>query len=263
MWLSDDNMQKRELVINPPLVNAASSLGFYPNPKHKKILEQLGAFVTNPISYKARHPAENRFFISNQNQFLMHTGLPNPGFKNSLSRYAKYWEKAPVGIIVHLLAEDSFSLQAMIKTLENCEGLIAVELSFSDKKTWAEIESILHDITSELPIILSLNLQQVWAYLSMLKDIANYVIHINGGRGTILNHSGDLVNGRLIGFDQFSLILNAVQQVSKLGMRVIGGGGIISANQVRAMHQAGAQVVALDCLLWQGGVDLSNIAGAD
>ena len=52
MWLPDDNMQKRELVINPPFVNAASSLGFYPNQKHQNTWENLGAFITNPISFK-------------------------------------------------------------------------------------------------------------------------------------------------------------------------------------------------------------------
>jgi len=259
MWLPDDDMQKRELVINPPLVNAASSLGFYPNPKHQNTWENLGAFITNPISFKARQPADNRLFISKQSYYLMHTGLANPGFKSSLKRFALHWAKAPLGIIVHLLAEDSFSLQQMVATLETCENVVAVELSFSDKLDWAEIESILHNITGELPLILCLTLQQVWAYLPMLERNTDQVIHIGGGRGAILDDSGNLVNGQLVGFDQFLLILNAVQKVSKLGIRVIGGGGIISGNQVKAMFKAGAQVIALDCLLWQGGVDLSEL----
>ena len=47
----------RSLVIDPPLMNAAGSMGFAPDLKLPLLWEEFGAFVTNPISIKPRKPA--------------------------------------------------------------------------------------------------------------------------------------------------------------------------------------------------------------
>ena len=47
-------MSKRDLYFRKPLMNAAGTLGFSPDPRASVAWEDLGAFVTNPISLRPR-----------------------------------------------------------------------------------------------------------------------------------------------------------------------------------------------------------------
>jgi dihydroorotate dehydrogenase len=79
-------MFKRELTFRTPLMNAAGLLGFAPEPRspifagREGIWDDFGAFVTNPISLRPRFPTTLPELIEYPGGFLMHTGLPNPGF---------------------------------------------------------------------------------------------------------------------------------------------------------------------------------------
>ncbi|MEN8173766.1 MAG: hypothetical protein ABFS03_12925, partial [Chloroflexota bacterium] len=115
---------KFDLRIDPPVVNAAGTLGFAP----KKHAPSLGAFLTNPISLYARKPAQGTRFLPYPSGFLLHTGFPNPGIKRVIRSYGRAWAAAKVPIIVHLLAQDSVEITEMVARLEQVEGIAGVEI---------------------------------------------------------------------------------------------------------------------------------------
>src|ERR687883_405794 len=96
---------KRDLYFSKPIMNAAGSLGFAPDPRVGIELGALGAFVTNPFSLRPRQPATKPELIEYPGGFLLHTGLPNPGFSAALKRYSSRWDKSDLPVIVHLMAD--------------------------------------------------------------------------------------------------------------------------------------------------------------
>ena len=79
---------KRDLYFSKPLMNAAGSLGFAPDTRLGIPLDLFGAFVTNPFSLRPRLPAARPDVIEHPGGFLLHTGLPNPGFTAGLKKYS-------------------------------------------------------------------------------------------------------------------------------------------------------------------------------
>jgi len=65
----------------------------------------------------------------------------------------------------------------------------------------------------------------------------------------------------LFGPAVFAETLSVVHTLAGEGLKVNGGGGVYTMAQVKAMRQAGAVAVALDAVLWRGGLDLTTIAG--
>ena len=261
MWLDEVDLSKRDLVIDPPLVNAAGTMGFYPNPKSINDWHFMGAFITNPVSFNPRKPAETRACVHYASGFLLHSGLPNPGFKAVLKRYQARWAKAPLPVIVHLMAEEVDSLRLMIRQLESIENVIGVELGFTPQMHVETVNTLLASANSELPVVLGLNPQQVSTYVHILQEGTVAMVRISEPRGMLPTADGQLLHGRLFGPAVFAETLSVVHTLAGEGLKVIGGGGVYTMAQVKAMRQAGAVAVALDAVLWRGGLDLTTIAG--
>ena len=90
----DLSSPKYDLEISPPLMNAAGTLGFAPEPKGAVNLELLGAFITNPISLQARTSATTRTSLPYPGAFLLPSGYPNPGLRTAMRRYAARWARS-------------------------------------------------------------------------------------------------------------------------------------------------------------------------
>ncbi|MBM3180934.1 MAG: hypothetical protein FJZ86_11335 [Chloroflexi bacterium] len=244
---------KRDLYFSKSLINAAGSLGFGPDLRVLKELGGLtdfGAFVTNPISLRPRLPTAWPALIQFPGGFLLHTGLPNPGFKNVLKKYSAKWKRSDLPMIVHLMADRPEETQQMVRGLENIENVMAVELGFAPLLSDDIIILNLEMCLGEIPLIFSLPHEQVLSLGPRLIQHGADAISIASPRGALYDKDGKLVTGRLYGQSLFPRSLDVVHSAAMIGIPIIGAGGVWTDADAESMLKAGAMAVETDAQLW-------------
>ena len=244
---------KRDLYFSKPLINAAGSLGFTPELRSLKdlgVLDELGAFVTNPISLRPRMPTTHPALVQFSGGFLLHTGMPNPGFHNVLKKYSAKWNRAELPIIVNLMADRPEETQRMVRELENMDNVMAVQLGFAPLLSDDIILLNLELCIGELPLIFALPHEQVLSVGPKLIQEGADMISISSPRGAMHDKEGNIVMGRLYGRSLFPRSLDIVRSAVMLGLPIIGGGGVWTDADVESMLEAGAAVVETDIRLW-------------
>ncbi|MCB0101842.1 MAG: hypothetical protein KDD74_07325 [Anaerolineales bacterium] len=241
---------KRDLYFSKPLINAAGSLGFTPDTRNGIFFDSFGAFVTNPISLRPRLPTHHPALVEFPGGFLMHTGLPNPGFSASLKKYSAKWNRADLPIIVHLMADRPEETQRMVRELENVENVMAVQLGFAPLLSDDIILMNLDMCLGEVPLIFALPHEQVLTLGRELMDGGASAISIASPRGAMYDKTGNLVTGRMYGQSLFPRSLDIVRSAAMSGLQVIGSGGVWSLADAESMLKAGALAVEMDARLW-------------
>jgi len=241
---------KRDLYFSKPLMNAAGSLGFAPDPRNGISLDSFGAFVTNPISFRPRLPTAQPALIEFPGGFLLHTGLPNPGLSSVIKNHAARWNRADLPIIVHLMADRPEETKRMVQMLEGIENVMAVELGFAPLLADDIILLTLEMCLGELPLIFSLPVEQVLSLGPRLIQQGAVAISISAPRGALTNDDRQVVTGRVYGPSLFPRSLELVYSASKLEIPIIGSGGVWTEKGVADMLSAGAMAVQLDTSLW-------------
>ena len=241
---------KRDLYFDKSLMNAAGSLGFAPDLRVLGELGglELGAFVTNPFSLRPRQPASQPAIIEYPGGFLLHTGLPNPGLTAGLKKYSAKWSRAELPVIVHLMADRPEETQHMVRMLESQENVMAVELGFAPLLANDIILMTLEISLGELPLIFSLPMEQVLSLGPRLIQGGAQAISIAAPRGSLM--TDHLITGRLFGPSLFPQSLETVFSAVKLGLPIIGAGGVWTKENADAMLSAGALAVQVDAALW-------------
>jgi dihydroorotate dehydrogenase (NAD+) catalytic subunit len=239
---------KRDVYFSKPLMNAAGSLGFAPDLRSGIAFDSFGAFVTNPLSLRSRVPAAQPEVLEYPGGFLLHTGLPNPGFNSGIKRYASRWDKAELPIIVHLMADRPEETQRMVRVLESHENVMAAELGFAPLLADDIILLTLEMCVGELPLIFSLPVEQVLSLGPRLIQSGAQAISISTPRGALMTDR--LITGRLYGPSLFPRALETVYSAAKLGLPIIGAGGVWRKEDADAMLSAGALAVQVDAALW-------------
>jgi dihydroorotate dehydrogenase (NAD+) catalytic subunit len=247
---------KRDLYFGKPLMNAAGSLGFAPDSRAGVALDAFGAFVTNPLSLRPRLPAAKPELIEYPGGFLLHTGLPNPGLNSGLKKYASRWDKSNLPIIVHLMADRPEETQRMVRMLELQENVMAAELGFAPLLANDIIMLTLEMCVGELPLIFSLPVEQVLSLGPRLIQGGAQAISISAPRGALSTANSSLITGRLYGPSLFPQTLETVYSAAKLGLPIIGAGGVWNKENAEAMLSTGALAVQVDAALW--GFDWHN-----
>lgn len=283
-------MQKFDLDFSQPLMNAAGTLGFTPDLHGPVDLSRFGAFITNPISLEPRSPARPAHVIRYPGGFLLHTGYPNPGLKRAIRAYAARWRRAPLPVIVHLLApggnRESFSqLGGMVRSLEPLENVIGVELGLPPDLPPEAAPSLAQAASGELAMVLRFSIDQAASLAGLderfwraLEEAGVSAVSLGPPYGALpvvpetaakgfstipliqptlpvaseTTAKGAVARGRLYGPGLFPQALATVQKLAQCGLPVIGGCGVYAWGQVEAMLAAGATAVQLDGVLWRG-----------
>ncbi|MBI5840963.1 MAG: hypothetical protein HZB19_12755 [Chloroflexi bacterium] len=244
---------KRDLYFRKPLMNAAGTLGFAPD---FRVLQELGslnnfgAFVTNPLSLRPRLPTAQPALIEYPGGFLLHTGLPNPGLAAVMKKYASRWERADVPVIVHLMADRPEETKRMVQMLEGVENVMAVELGFAPLLANDILLITLEMCLGELPLILSLPNEQVLSLGPRLIQNGADAISISAPRGALTTDDGQLATGRLYGQSLYPQSLEMVYSAAKIGLPIIGAGGVWTEKDLTEMLSAGAMAIQTDASLW-------------
>jgi dihydroorotate dehydrogenase len=242
---------KRDLYFSKPLMNAAGSLGFFPNLRDFEYLGDLfGAFVTNPFSLRPRSPTSQPAVLEYPGGFLLHTGLPNPGLSTGIKKYASKWNKSDLPVIVHLMADRPEETQKMVRMLEEIENVMAVELGFAPLLADDIILLTLEMCLGELPLIFSLPIEQVLSLGPRLMQEGAQAISIAAPRGALNTNDGNIVTGRLFGPSLFPQSLDIVRSAAKLSIPIISSGGVWSKENADVMLSVGALAVQVDAALW-------------
>lgn len=247
-------MSKFDLVIDPPVMNAAGFLGFKPDPRAGFDLSRFGAFVTNPVSIKRRSPAGGRRIYQYPGGILIHTGLPNPGINTVLKRYSPAWERSPIPIIFHFLVEFIGDIKSIFSQLETYPGIGGIELGLPEAVDCSMLDEIFSN-AFELPVIIRIPPNRIPILLDNYKTkIQNecFAICISPTRGAVPTTDGSIIQGRLYGPAQFPITLATSQYLVNSGIKVIASGGIYTQAQADILLEVGALAVQLDATLWSG-----------
>ncbi|MEJ5224483.1 MAG: hypothetical protein WHV44_08510 [Anaerolineales bacterium] len=245
-------MFKRDLYFSCPLMNAAGTLGFAPDPRLPLDWAQFGAFVTNPLSWMPRQPAANPAVVEFAGGFLLHSGLPNPGLPTALKRYARAWKRSALPIVIHLMADRPEETLRMVRLLEGVDNVMAVEFGFAPQLAGDIIVLAVEMCQGELPIIVCLPPEQVLALGPQVMDAGAAAVSLGAPRGML----GD-VTGRLYGPGLLAQSLLVARDAARLGLPVISAGGVYARQDVDAMLAAGALAVQVDAALWRGAFSLA------
>lgn len=247
-------MFKRDLTFRTPLMNAAGTLGFAPETRAAVDWKMFGAFVTNPLSLRPRAPVADPEMLPFPGGFLLHSGLPNPGFSAVLKKYAPRWADSKLPIIVNLMADRPEETAQMVQRLEGAENVAAIELGFAPGLAGDILLIALEMSLGELPLIVSLSWDQALSLGPRVMQAGAIAISLSAPRGALPleTDNGTLVTGRLYGPALFPQALDIVRSAAKLGLPVIGAGGVYSRENADAMLAAGALAVQIDSLLWRG-----------
>lgn len=252
MWLDEDqSIAKQDLVLSHPFVNASGTLGFTPDLRGLPALDNLGAFITNPISQRPRKPAANRAYLPFHGGYLLHTGLPNPGINRAIQRYRRRWATASLPIMVHVLVETPSVLAEMVGKLEGLENIIALELGLPPACDSTMLIAIMKAGVGELPVIPCLSPEQVPVLINTFEDLQPTAVHLVEPRGALPDQEGEIVPGRLYGPAIFPIMLAAAQKLVASGLKVIANGGVSSRWQVDLLLDIGVTAVGLGSVLWE------------
>jgi dihydroorotate dehydrogenase (NAD+) catalytic subunit len=241
---------KRDLYFSKPILNAAGLLGFAPDPRAGLNLDSFGAFMTNPISLRSRLPTAQPALIEFPGGFLLHTGLPNPGLAAVIKKYETRWNRADMPIIVHLMADRPEESMRMVRMLESIENVMAVELGFAPLLADDIILLNLEMCVGEMPLIFSLPPEQVFSLGPRLIEKGTIAISISNPRGILMNNKNELTAGRLYGQSLFPRSLDIVHSAARIGIPIIGSGGVWTKQDTVDMLSAGALAVETDAVLW-------------
>jgi dihydroorotate dehydrogenase (NAD+) catalytic subunit len=254
-------MPKRDLYFRTPILNAAGMLGFSPDMRQNPGFSEkpgfswddFGAFVTNPLSARPRKPTSHPLTLDYPGGFLLHTGLPNPGFQAALKKYARKWADASLPVLVHLMADRPEETKHMVESLEGVENVMAAELGFAPLLTDDIILTAVEMSLGELPLIVSLPMEQAVTLGPRVIEAGAAAVSLSAPRGALMHDGGQMTAGRLYGTGLFPQSMETVSRLVGAGVPTIGGVGVYQAKQAQAMVEAGAMAVQLDTVLWRGG----------
>jgi dihydroorotate dehydrogenase (NAD+) catalytic subunit len=264
---------KHGLNLNNPLLNAAGTLGFSQEYRGLLDLRCLGAFVTNPLTFRPRTPARPPNAVPTEDGLLIHTGLPNPGLAAAVRRWNREWQRLGVPVIVHLAATTPGETARSLELLERASGVTGIELGLRDDLEPSEATQLVREALGGQPLIVRLPVARAAELAAVVARVGADAITVAAPpRGEAVappdvpgaDATPRSVAGRLYGPTHFAAALAAVRAVveARVGLPVIASGGIYTLEAAREMLAAGAVAVQVDAAAWTQPRLLPEWAGA-
>lgn len=247
---------KNSLTIPNHVMIASGMMGFEPSSYRNLIkLEKLGAMVTAPVTWRPRNPAHGTRVVPFHGGFLLHTGLPNMGMRQTIQKYKAAWRKSELTMVVHVVATTIDEVAQSAHALDGMEGVAGIELGLSDSATTQDVRHLINAVkqNTELPLLIKLPLYDAVNLAQSAQDSgADGLVITSPPRGTERDPiSGQLIGGRVYGPWLKSQSLRALGQIAQFAqIPLIGCGGIHTPQDARDFIEAGAKAVQIDTLLW-------------
>ena len=243
---------KHGLVLASPVLNAAGILGFGREYRGLVDTSHLGAFVTNPLTFKPRTPAHPPNALELASGLLIHTGLPNPGLRQALRRWDKEWQRLGVPVIVHLAATTPAETVHGLDLVEPAKGVSGIELGLRDNISSFEASQLVRAALGGPPLLVRLPLTHAADLAAGVAQAGADALVVAAPPRIETVVEGQHAHGRLYGAGCLPDALEAVRAVAALdlGRPIVAAGGIFSVESAQAMLEAGAVAVQLDAAIW-------------
>jgi dihydroorotate dehydrogenase len=238
---------KRELEVDPPVMNAAGTLGWHNEAGGWLELRHLGAFITNPLSHHRRSPAANAGVAETAGGFVLHSGLPNPGLTAGLRKPPP--ANPPLPRIVHLIG-DPAELETMILETEAHEHVAAIEIGL--ERPGPALLQVVGRLSqsAELPVVVRLGLDEPDDLFLEAAEAGCRALSFGPAHGRVARPEGPF-GGRLYGPAMLPLMLAKLARLrAYVSLPLIAAGGIGDRQSAHAMLDAGADGIQLDFILW-------------
>ena len=243
------------LTIRHPVLTAAGCFGYGVEYAHTVDLTQLGAIVTRSTSLHPLRTNEPPRIVETTAGILSVEQWPNPGLEYVLNHYAPIWATWSTPVILSIVGNAPDDYATIARSLEGVEGIAALELNVATIANRAKnVTKAVRDAT-QLPLLVKLPLLDETTFEQYVDEIiqagADVLTLLAPPRGVHIDpHSGKHMEGWLSGPAIRPIALRSVARTaSRVSIPIVGGGGVMSAEDAQQFFAAGARAVQVGTAL--------------
>lgn len=253
------------LIIGSPIMPATGFFG-YGQPVYSNLIqvEHFGALVTNPITLRPQPHQTTPQVAEINGGVIFNTPPRNPGVRKIISRYKRFWRRAPAPIIAHLPADDPDDLARTAGALAGLDMLSAFELGLPRQAMPNDVRSLINAILqhSELPLLAKLPFSNPFPLAeAALAAGADALVLGTAPKGAWYMQDGTYLTGDYYGAGVVAQNLPTLIELHQLYPQVplIASGGVHTLADIKAYLQAGASAVQLDTLIFTDPAQVQKI----
>ena len=257
---------KRGLLLSNPVMTASGTCGYGMEIAEQMDIQRLGAIVCKGTTMEAREGNPQPRIIETENGVLNSVGLQNDGVDRLIAEKAPVWADWEVPVIVNIAGATIDEYAGIARKLDKVRGIRGLEVNISCPNVDAggmefgsNVEAAFRvtDVVkaeTDLPVIVKLspNVTDILEIAFAVKDAgADAITLINTLRGMAIDvNTGKPLLGNIFGGLSGPAIkpvaLYMVYRVAqKIGIPVIGCGGIVNTDDAIEFMMAGASAVQI------------------
>jgi dihydroorotate dehydrogenase (NAD+) catalytic subunit len=242
------------LALTSPVLTAAGCFGYGVEYARLVAVERIGAIVTRSTTPYPRRVARPPRLIETPAGLLAAGPWPNPGLDRVVGRYARAWAAWRTPVLLSVEGASPAEYAEVAAALEGVEGIAGLELNLAEQPN--QLAAIVRAARAATQLPLLAKLPALDTGLPELARAAadsgaDAVVVAAAPRGLATDlRSGERLSGWLCGPAQRPLALRLVAEVAAaVGVPVVGGGGIATADDARQFLAAGAAAVQIGAAL--------------
>ncbi len=256
---------KTGLVLQRPFLTVAGTWGFAD--EYAKLIDfsQLGAFVTNPLTWSPRQPANANGAVTQNGDIILHTGLPNMGIRNAMKRLSGKWKRLPCPVIPHLALDHPDHAWRAAELLAQHPNIIGIELGFRhDIHPQDAAEIIEAAVDGELPVIVRTPHQADATFAQRAEQAGAVALTVCApARYSATEEDATLPSGRIYNAAHVIQVATRIDTLkTQVSVPIIGSGGINTVEQAAQLFQQGVTAVQLGEMVWQHPQRIRDILAA-